>query len=460
VLRLALAVLVAYSAACGYLVSQQATVAFSTADIATLPTRAFPPGFLLGTATGAHQIEGGNHNDWTRFEAEPGSVRTGDVSGPAARSWELVDTDIALMQRLGANAYRFSIEWSRLEPTEGVWDEDAWAHYREQLEQLHAAGIRPMVTLLHFTLPLWLADRGGVTALDFPEQFGQLAAEAAARLGPLVDLWCTVNEPNIQILNGYVEGIWPPGLTATDQAVRAFASLLRAHAAAAAAIRSLDPTAEIGVTISLSRFEPEESWNLLDQLAAREAARVFDWAFYDAIMAGRITFGLPLPGVPSIDEPLPGLAGSVDFFGANYYGRNSVHFSPTAPHMVEVTPGTGKPDVLGWEVYPQGLLAILRTIHTRYRLPIYITENGISDEGGDRDAYLQAHMYAVARALQEGIPVKGYFHWTLVDSFEWEAGYSKRFGLYKVESATGERTPGAGVATFQQISRDLGILRE
>jgi beta-glucosidase len=451
--------MVAYSAACGYLVAQNAPVVFSTTEMTAIRSGVFPPGFLLGTATAAHQSEGGNHNDWTRFEAEPGHVRTGEMSGQAADSWHHVEGDVALMQQLGANAYRFSIEWSRLEPTEGEWDEDAWAHYQSELEQLRAAGITPMVTLLHFTLPLWLADRGGVTAPDFPERFARFADEAAVRFAPWVDLWCTINEPNIQMVNGYLEGIWPPESQEPDEAVRAFAGLLRAHAAAAGVLHARIPTAKVGVAMSLARFEPEEEWNLFDQVAAEEVSRVFNWAFYDAIVSGRLKFGVPLPGVAAIDEPLPGLAGSVDFFGANYYGRNQVHFAPTAPGLVEVLPGARYPTELGWEVYPEGLLKTLRIANERYGLPIYITENGIPDEGGDRGAYLHAHMYAVARALQEGIPVEGYFHWTLVDSFEWEAGFSHHFGLYKVDRVTGERTPGPGVAVFQEISRALGILK-
>jgi beta-glucosidase len=423
---------------------------FSAEDLAR-PLPAWPPGFLWGTATAAHQVEGGNRNDWSRFEEQEGRIARGERSGQAVDHWNRMGEDVALMQDLRANAYRFSIEWSRLEPHEGQWDDAAFARYLVLLGILREARITPMVTLLHFSLPQWLADRGGVRAADFPLRFALFASEAARRLGPEVDLWCTINEPNVQMYLGYVEGVWPPGHKKPAEAAEAFAGLLRAHALGAQAVRRHDPGARVGVAQNLILFEPASKLSVPDWLAARGAAEAFDWAFYDSIQAGRIR--LRSPGFPTLDEPLPELLGSVDYFGANYYRRDLIRFAPTAPGALQILPGPGPRNDLGWEIHPEGLLRLLRQAFARYRLPIYVTENGIADARGDaRPAYLRAHAYALTRAITEGIPVKGYFHWTLMDNFEWALGFAPRFGLYRVEPNRLTRVPTPAAGAFAELS--------
>jgi beta-glucosidase len=311
-----------------------------------------------------------------------------------------------------------------------------------------------MVTLLHFTLPGWLADRGGLTAEDFPERFAAFAAEAARRLGPQVTLWCTVNEPNVQMYQGYVAGIWPPGLQDREQAARAFAGLVRGHAAAGAAVRAADPDARVGAAINLIAFDPLRRWWLPDWIGAREADRGFNWAFYDSVKRGSVT--LSLAGFPELDEPVDGLAGSADWFGLNYYRRNVVRFSPGEPGLVELLQGPGPLSDAGVEVYPEGLLRLMRRVWDRYRLPIIVTENGVADSTGVlRPAYLRGHAYAVARAVAEGIPVEGYFHWSLTDNFEWAEGFDARFGLYRVDYATLERREGPGAVEFRRLGELL-----
>jgi beta-glucosidase len=446
-----------YAAACLYLAQKSPPVAFTPEELAA-PVGPLPASFLLGTATAAHQIEGGNDkNDWWRFEEKPGAIKNGDRSGRAADHWSRVPGDIALMKSLGANAYRFSIEWSRVEPEKARYDEAAWAHYEDEVKQLKAAGITPMVTLLHFTLPAWLADEGGVTAPDFPARFGAFAAEAARRLGGDVDLWCTLNEPNVQMFFGYVEGTWPPGEKSNELAARAFAGLLRGHAAAAKAIRGQDPAAKIGVAMHLQVFDPLYRVSLLDWIIARASASAFNWAFYDSIQAGRVRFSAP--GFPSLDEPADDLKSSADFFGVNYYRRELVHFSPGAVGMVARQPGPNPTTDMGWEIYPEGLLRVIREAHGRYGLPIYVTESGVSDIAGtQRPAYLRGHLRAVVRALQEGIPVEGFFYWSLMDNFEWAEGFTPRFGLYRVDYATQERAPAPGAEVFREAAQALGTL--
>jgi beta-glucosidase len=415
-----------------------------------------PAGFLLGTATSAHQVEGGNdRSDWARFEAEPGRIARGERSGRAADHYHRVPEDVALMRVLGANAYRFSIEWSRLEPTEGTWDEGAWAHYVAELHQLREADITPMVTLLHFTLPGWLAERGGLTADHFPARFERFAAEAARRLGPEVDLWCTLNEPNVQMAAGYLDGVWPPGRRDPREAERALLGLLRGHAAAAAALRAGDAGAAVGIALNLVLLEPSAPWSLPDLLAARLASQAYNWTVYDAVASGQVR--LWVPGLFDLDVPVAGLAGSADFVGVNYYTRNLIRFAPGAAGRVERQPGPGARSDLEWEIHPDGLLRLLRAAWHRYRLPLYVTENGIADAAGTRrPGFVDAHLHAVAQALREGIPVRGYFHWSLIDNFEWAEGFAPRFGLYRVDYATFERTPAPGAERFRAWADRLG----
>ncbi len=411
-----------------------------------------PSGFLWGVATAAHQVEGGTTaNDWARFEQQPGAIAGGARSGRAADHWNRVSEDVGLIRELGANACRLSIEWSRLEPEPGRWDEAAWDHYGKEIEQLAAAGVEPMVTLLHFTLPWWLAVRGGITAADFPERFAAFAAEAVRRLGQRVRWWCTVNEPNVQMVYGYVLGLWPPAKQDPQLAIRAFAGLLAGHALAARAIREVRPDARIGAAVNLVVFEPLRRWNPLDWIAARQTERGFNWAFYDAVQSGVIR--LHLPGFPSLEDPMAALLGSADYVGVNYYRRNLVRFTTRLPGRVALHQGRGPLSDAGVEIYPEGLLQVVRSVWRRYRLPIVITENGVADAGGERRAaYLRSHAHAVARALAEGIPVQGYFHWSLLDNFEWADGYSLRFGLYRVDFDTQERIPGPAVAEFRRLA--------
>ena len=453
VLALAIGALVWFGV-CAIFIVTRPTVTFTPEELARPPAD-LPAGFLWGTATSAHQIEGGHDNDWTRFESVPGNIEGGDRSVVAADHWNRMTEDVALMKAIGANAYRFSIEWSRLEPEEGAWNEAAWSRYQDLVRQLRDAGITPMVTLLHFTLPSWLADRGGLVAADFPERFTRFAAQAGRRLGDDVELWCTINEPNVQMYMGYVAGVWPPLETSPARAASAWVGLARAHAGAAKALRSVDPDARIGIAQNQIALQPEWRYWLPDWLTVRFVDQAWNWAFYDAIRDGRVR--LRLPGV-SIDETLPDLEGSADYFGLNYYHRYLLHAVPGAPQGVAMRPGPGMQSELGGDPppgdsYPEGLLLLMREAQKRYELPIYITEAGIADDAGVmRGPLIRGHVEAIQRALSEGIPVRGYFHWTLMDNFEWDKGYRPRFGLYRVDRETLERTPAGGATVFTAFS--------
>jgi len=431
---------------------------------------ALPPGFLLGTATASHQIEGGLDNDWTDWERGShggGAPHIADrtVSGAACDSWNRIDEDIALMRRLGANAYRFSVEWSRLEPTEGAWDEAAADRYLAWATALRAAGIEPMVTIHHFTLPRWVATQGGWMNDRTVELAAAFSRRVAKKLGSAVDLWCTINEPNVLAALSYVKGVWPPGLRDQRMAAHVVARLVRAHARMAEAIREVDTTdadgdghpTRIGIAHHVRIFTPATS-SPLDRLIAGFTDRFFNQAIASAPFSGRIE--LSIPGVVDIDEEVPGLRASFDYMGINYYGRDHVKADLRDPSLSKQYVPEGRPlSDLGWDIYPEGLYQVLRR-YGALGLPVYVTENGVADASGRlRASFLRSHFEALVRAAREGVDVRGYFHWSLLDNFEWAEGHEPRFGLHRVDFASPDktRTPAPGSEVFQEIARGLGL---
>lgn len=439
--------------ACAWLSRGNPRVVFSEQELAR-PAAPLPAGFLWGAATSAHQIEGGNCNDWTRFEAQPGRIEAGETSAIAADGWNRMLEDIGLLKQLKANAYRFSIEWSRLEPREGQWDEAAWAHYVAFTRSLRAQGMTPMVTLMHFTLPIWMSDRGGLVAPDFPERFARFAAEASRRLGDQADLWITFNEPNVMLVQGYMFGTWPPFKQARTDTSSAFQGLLRAHAAAAKALHSR-AGAQVGMAHNLMWVEPRSRWVLTDWAAAAFLEGFWNWGFADAIHTGRARFRMP--GL-ALDEPIPDLKGSTDFFGLNYYFHYTARMAPGTASFVSLRPGPGLQSEVGGDPPPgdspaEGLYVLLGQAWKRYRMPIYITEGGIADSQGKlRGPLIRGQRHAIDRALAEGVPVKAYLHWSLMDNFEWEHGYRPRFGLFRVDRQTLDRTPDPAAQVFAELA--------
>jgi beta-glucosidase len=431
-----------------------------------------PSGFLLGAATSAHQIEGGTRNDWSTWEAGRYPDGTPHVAGGAsaaraADSWNLWRADIAALEHLGANMYRLGIEWSRLEPAEGAWDEAAAARYREMFAGLRAAGIKPMVTLFHFTLPPWVAARGGWDWEGAPAALAAFAGRAGAAFGDLVDWWCTLNEPNVYVAKGYLAGQWPPGVRDPARGVRAMAAFMRAHGLMTVALRAADQTdadgdghaTRIGIAHNVRIFDPH-SWNPIDRLVARAADDFYNEQFLDAVVRGRVH--VKIPRVLEIDEPFPALTGSFDFLGLNYYTRELVIGHLRGEKIYESVTAPDRPrNDMGWEIYPEGLYRLLKRYAAR-GWPIIVTENGLADARGDkRPDFLRAHIYALDRARAEGVNVIGYLFWSLIDNFEWSHGYDGRFGLYTIDFADDpalRRRPTAAVETFREAARAIGTL--
>jgi beta-glucosidase len=419
----------------------------------------FPATFLFGTATSATQIEGGcTTSDWFEFARQPGHIKGGDRPDVACDGWRRWEGDVALQRSLGLGAYRMSIEWARLEPREGALDRSVLDRYREMLGALRDARIEPMVTLHHFTLPTWLAARGGILSDGFAERFARFAREVLGALGDVCRRWVTVNEPNVLAAQAYLLGGWPPATRSPVHAVLAHHRLLEAHVAAYRAIKDArGDAAEVGVAHHLRVAQPERPGSLLDRAAARTFARVFNEAFAAATCEGRM-YG-PIDALPGRRGGfrVADARGTQDFFGINYYSRDLVRFAAGRPQELfcsrRVPPGAEVSD-LGWEIYPAGLGQLVRTWARRSGVPVYITENGIADAAdAKRSSFLVAHLGELAGAIAEGFDVRGYFHWSLMDNFEWAEGYAPRFGLVEIDYATQERRARPSAHLYANIAR-------
>ena len=399
--------------------------------------RTFPRGFLWGAATSAHQVEGNNRrNDWWRFEHQPGAIRDGRGSGDACRHWELFDDDFARAAADGHNAHRLSLEWSRLEPTPGQFDGGAVAHYHAVFKSLRRHGLAPVVTLHHFTNPLWIADAGGWETRGTVDRFEAFVRFCAREFGAEVDWWCTVNEPEVFAFRGWSEGIWPPGVRDNSRALMVIANQLEAHGRAYRAIHAEDKVeadddgvpARVGFAKHRVQLEPLRSWHPLDRLQAFLEDRVFNRAVEQCVVDGAID--LSLPGARAVRRSLPELKDALDWYGLNYYTRWMVRSLSSDPHVAR--PGSSRND-LDWELWPGGLENAL-VAAWRLGRPVLVTENGVADaKDALRPAALLAFVEATHDAMNRGVQVLGYLHWSLMDNFEWADGYHGRFGLYAVD---------------------------
>jgi beta-glucosidase len=427
--------------------------------------KGLPRGFWWGTATSSHQIEGGNTNDWSAWEQ---GTYDGGVphilgaaqSGLADDSWNRFEEDLALMKAAGATAYRFSVEWSRLEPSEGVWDDVALARYALWAHRLRQEGVEPMVTLHHFTIPAWMAAKGGLLSPSLPTHLAALARRVGLALGADVDLWCPINEINVVATLGWLDGTWPPGVKDDLQSqAQVMLNLLKAHALMAAALRAVDPgTPERPTVITTAHhvrvFQPASS-SVLDTAIAGLTDDFANESIPRAFKTGRLT--LSVPGSLSMDEAVPGLQGSLDLLGLNYYTRDIVRADLGAASLSQRYYRAGRPTSdLGWDLYPEGLEQFLVRFQA-YGWPMAVTENGLADAAGTaRPAFLAQHVAAIERAVARGADVRGYFHWSLIDNFEWAEGYTARFGLYAVDYAHGlARSPTPAVETFRRIGANV-----
>ncbi len=426
----------------------------------------FPQGFLWGTASAAHQCEGGNFtNQWYRWE-QKGHILTGDTCGRAADWWERAESDFELAEQMENNALRLSLEWSRIEPEEGRWDSTAIERYRAMLSDLRRRHITPIVTLHHFSEPLWFAERGSFSRAENRSLFVRYAAYAVSQLQDLCDFWITFNEPNVYAVLGYLLGTFPPGQHSIQQTLHVLRNLLQAHVETFYALSELQPQAQIGYCLQYRLFDPARPLWLPDVFATALQEESFNWGLLKALETGRFSFPMNLAL-----EPLIGAPGTRDYHGINYYTREMVRFDMAHPtdlfsqrviHPGAVLNDEGVQGTFG-EIYPQGIYRVLKAVYRRTRgnKPIYITENGFCDAQDDRrpQAILE-HLAQVHRAIREGVPVSGYLHWTLVDNFEWAEGWGMHFGLVEMQHETQQRVPRGSASLFGEICRANAITED
>ncbi|MBE0564505.1 MAG: beta-glucosidase [Krumholzibacteria bacterium] len=440
----------------------------------------FPAGFLWGAATSAYQVEGSpladgaGPSNWHVFAHTPGRTHEGQTGDEACDHYRRWRGDVDLMRTLGLGAYRFSISWSRVLPAgTGQVNGPGLDFYDRLVDALLEAGIEPCPTLYHWDLPHALDGRSGWLNPDSAQWFADYAQAVWRRLGDRVGRWATLNEPWVIVDAGYLHGTHAPGRASTHDAPRAAHNLLRAHGTAVRAYRALPAaqraqgTGTIGIVVNI---EPKDAatGREADLAAARRADASMNRYYLDALRLGRYPqelaeiFGADWPGYAA-DDPAAEFAligEPIDFLGVNYYTRSVNRHDPEAkPVCASPVPQPGAEYTdLGWEVHPDSLRRVLCWIRERYgEIPLYITENGAAfpdpepvpgaGPGGRarladprRVAYFRSHLAAVREALAQGVDVRGYFAWSLLDNYEWACGYAKRFGLVAVDFATQERT--------------------
>jgi len=430
-------------------------------DIAKLD---FPRDFLWGAAISAYQVEGGcDHNDWSVWErsfdenANP-RIKGGQKSGLAADHWNRYRGDIDLLRQMGGNAYRFSVEWSKICPKPGVWDRRVIDHYIEKCAYLNENGVKPFVTFHHFTIPGWLYERGGFEHPDSVNHFLDFVYKMAEALGPYVDYWATINEPAVYAMMGWVRGIFPPGKQDPGLAARVLNNLLKAHFQAYHAIHETDQSdadgdgvpCKVGIVKNITIFDPARKWWLPDWVGAKILHRLFNQAVLEVFLTDRFAFNLK--NIVNFSQEIPGLSDTLDWVGVNYYTQYLCKPDRKSDFKIKMYPNqkTAQTD-MGWAVYPAGLYRALQMIRLP-GVPIYITENGIATEDETlRQNFILKHVEATREAMLDGCDVRGYFYRSLLDNFEWAEGFDKRFGLYHVDFDTQKRTLKEGAQIYKEI---------
>src|SRR4051794_4586761 len=384
--------------------------------MATLPDE-----FLWGTATAAHQVEGGNwNNDWWAWEHAPASPCE-EPSGDACDHWYRYPEDLDLLQELGFGAYGFSIEWSRIEPEEGEYSDATLDHYARVIAACRDRELLPVVTFHHFTTPRWAAADGGWANPAIVDRFTRFVETAGARLGDEIGIACTINEPNIVTLMGYLMGVFPPGAARDlDRYQRATDSFIAAHRRAVDALRAAPGTFPVGITLAMGDWSAEPGFeHRIDEFRSAHE-----------------------------DVYLHATEGD-DFVGVQAYSRSRVGNAG----VVGPEPGV-KVLPMGYEYWPTAAAAAARHAHDVTGLPIYVTENGIgTHDDALRVRYLRDSLLAITQAMADGVDVRGFFHWSLLDNFEWAFGYRMRFGIVAVDRATQTRTPKPSATAIARIVR-------
>lgn len=387
----------------------------------------FPDNFYFGAATSSHQVEGNTLNEWSLWEKKNASMLAREavkykhlpywgkivfeatepenyISNVAADHYNRYCEDFDIAKKIGLNAYRFSIEWSRIEPQRGVWDEDQLNHYKKMIIAMKRRGLEPFVTIWHWTLPLWLAEIGGVMNRDFPQLFSKYASKVADLLKNDIKYIITINEPEIYSLNSYYRGIWPPQKKGLYSYIKSIHSLVKSHKLAYGEIKRIIPDSAVGTACNMNYFE--SAGGPVNKLLTFIAEKFWNRYFTDKVLK------------------------NIDYIGVNYYFHNRINYGFNKNDNENLSD-------MGWELYPQGIEPLLKSLK-RYKLPVFITENGLADAADKkRSWFIEISLRGIMKAIECGVDVKGYFHWSLIDNFEWDKGFWPRFGLISIDRNKG-----------------------
>ncbi len=458
--------------------------------------RPLPTEFVLGAATAAYQIEGAHDLDgrtdsiWDTFSRVPGAVVNGDTGDVACDHYHRFSDDVALMKSLGLQTYRFSTSWARVCPDGGPVNSKGLDFYERLVDSLLDAHIAPWLTLYHWDLPQTLEDRGGWTTRETTDRFVDYALAVHDRLGDRVSTWTTLNEPFCAAFLGYTAGIHAPGRTSPEDGLAAAHHLMLAHGRAVSALRARDASLKLGLTLNFTVPDPLDPDDPRDVDGARRVDAQMNRIFLDPIFRGEYpadlledVCGLGLEN-HIMDGDLDVISTPIDVLGVNYYNGEAIGHEEPANALADSVNGgrytrsafpaapasfrhpRGLPlTAMDWEIQPDGLTRLLVRLQKEYAGPrdveLYVTENGaafddlpdadgfVDDHG--RTAYLRAHLGAVLDAIESGVPVRGYFYWSLLDNFEWAWGYAKRFGIVRVDYDTQVRTPKASALDYADI---------
>lgn len=458
------------------------------------PPYRLPSGFLWGTATAAYQIENTQNDDWAVFEKDvlanhrveqlaPGQAKPGHIHKLSDFPDEVLakktdfdarlEDDLAMAAAMKHNSYRFSISWSRLFPRPDMTDPDpdGIAYYQRLFDTLDRLRLKPAVTLFHFVSPAWfwqeIAGRRGWERPDALEHFERFVAAVVAHFGGRAELWCTLNEPMVYVYAGYLDGVFPPLERRGDPKaiVQVTSQLLRAHALAYRLLKEdaarRGKPVQVGIAQHVRSFQPLRNHHPLDRLTAQLVEQAFVWDFLDALHSGVLR-----SKAMNVEQAIPGLVGTQDYVGLNYYGRFYVKSHVTRPTKFDVLmhdpqSDEDRPNELGWASYPEGFRLALLKAHERYHLPLYVLENGTADskdEDTDRQRLLVEHIRELFLAQKAGADIRGYFHWSLFDNFEWAEGFTARFGLTKIDYQNNfARTPRPSAALYTRIIEANGL---
>ena len=427
-----------------------------------MKTFQLPENFLFGSATASLQIEGGDrHNNWYRF-CEEGKTEDGSHCIEAADHWNRYEEDIDLMTQLHQDTYRMSVEWSRIEPKLGHFVDSSLEHYRTEIELLLEKGIRPLVTLHHFSNPIWFEDMGGWANKDAVLWFDRFVRKVVFTLGDLVQDWVTINEPNVYLEGTYSAGNFPPNKPNFFNFFKAAKYMVRAHIRAYESIHEIRRDKNhpgktmVGAAHHLRVFDIDHK-SPGGTLPASMMDHVFHNIFLEGMVHGKFIFPIGNGGYPLGKGPY------CDFMGVNYYSRDIIRFSYNPLRLfgeLTVKKDTEVND-LGWEIYPEGLYRVCKKVYETYPFPIYITENGISDlKDEQRGKFIFDHLQVIKQLIDEGVPVERYYHWSLIDNFEWELGLEPKFGLIEVDYDTQKRTIRESGKFYGEVSKSGGVTEE